>query len=419
MSTLLSHPLRVGWLLLACYTASTQAAVLTLEQSLAAAERYSAELSANQHQVNALQNMADSAMQLPDPKLKVGIENVPVQGNNARRLTREGMTMERVGIMQDYVSSSKRQRKADTLRAEASKTAAGSATIRARLQQQTAQAWLELALSQQTLKDAQALLNESERQIAAQHTGVASGSSPATNVIDARLTLLAMQDRLSEAQRDAAIAQARLTQLTGQPEASTGGTLPPFERLPAESHLLQQAIKQHPEVVQASREADVAKARSAQSEIAAIPDVGVEVYYGKRADGYEDLAGVMFTVDLPVFRSQRQDKDHAADLSRSMEANDQLTLLIRDHQAQLDTLLAQYQAAQTQWQRQQQQAIPLQQQRVALQLAQYRSGKSDLSSLLEARRALLDSRLAAGKAARELAQLWAAIRYLTPQEIAQ
>jgi len=150
--------------------------------------------------------------------------------------------------------------------------------------------------------------------------------------------------------------------------------------------------------------------------VAAIPDVGIEVSYGKRADGYEDMAGVMFTVDLPLFRSQRQDKDYAADVSRSMEANDQLTLLIRDHQAQLDTLLAQYQAAQAQWQRQQQQAIPLQQQRVALQLAQYRSGKSDLSSVLEARRALLDSRLSASKAARELAQLWAAIRYLTVQE---
>ncbi|HGM5490232.1 TPA: TolC family protein [Serratia fonticola] len=416
MSRLLSHPLRVSWLLLACWTASAQAVDLTLEQSLAAAERYSAELSANQHQVNALQNMADSAMELPDPKLKFGIENVPVQGGNARRLTREGMTMERVGIMQDYVSSTKRQRKADTLRAEANKTEASSATIRARLQQQTAQAWLELALSQQTLKDATALLKESERQIAAQHAGVASGSSPAANVIDARLTLLAMQDRLSEAQRDVTIAQARLTQLTGQQVEGIGGPLPRFERLPAESDLLRQAIKQHPEVVQASREADVAKARSAQSEVAAIPDVGIEVSYGKRADGYEDMAGVMFTVDLPLFRSQRQDKDYAADVSRSMEANDQLTLLIRDHQAQLDTLLAQYQAAQAQWQRQQQQAIPLQQQRVALQLAQYRSGKSDLSSVLEARRALLDSRLGAGKAARELAQLWAAIRYLTVQE---
>ncbi|WP_431225609.1 TolC family protein [Serratia sp. L9] len=418
MSRLLSHPLRVSWLLLACWAANTQAAGLTLEQSLAAAERYSAELSANQHQVNALQSMADSAMELPDPKLKFGIENVPVQGSNARRLTREGMTMERVGIMQDYVSSTKRQRKADTLRAEASKTEAGSATIRARLQQQTAQAWLELALSQQTLKDAQALLSESERQIAAQHAGVASGSSPAANVIDARLTLLSMQDRLSEAQRDVAIAQARLTQLTGQQVKGIRGSLPRFERLPAETGILQQAIRQHPEVVQASREADVAKARSAQSEIAAIPDVGVEVYYGKRADGYEDMAGVMFTVDLPLFRAQRQDKNYAADVSRSMEANDQLTLLIRDHQAQLDTLLAQYQAAQAQWERQQQQAIPLQQQRVTLQLAQYRSGKSDLSSVLEARRALLDSRLSAGKAARDLAQLWAAIRYLSPQETA-
>lgn len=207
-----------------------------------------------------------------------------------------------------------------------------------------------------------------------------------------------------------------MTQLTGQQVEGIGGPLPRFERLPAESNLLRQAIKQHPEVVQVSREADVAKARSAQSEVAAIPDVGIEVSYGKRADGYEDMAGVMFTVDLPLFRSQRQDKDYAADVSRSMEANDQLTLLIRDHQAQLDTLLAQYQAAQAQWQRQQQQAIPLQQQRVALQLAQYRSGKSDLSSVLEARRALLDSRLSAGKAARELAQLWAAIRYLTVQE---
>lgn len=417
MTIILSHPLRVGWLLLACWAPASLAAELTLQQSLTAAERYSAELSANRHQVNALENMADSAMQLPDPKLKFGIENVPVQGGNARRLTREGMTMGRVGIMQDYVSSTKRQRKADTLRAEASQTDAGSATIRARLQQQTAQAWLEL--SRQTLRDATALVTESERQIATQHAGVAGGDTPASGVLDARLTLLAMQDRISEAQRDVAVAQARLTQLTGQATTDTAGAMPRFERLPADSDVLRQAIKQHPEVQQASREADVARARSAQSEVAAIPDVGVEVYYGKRADDYEDLAGVMFTVDLPLFRSQRQDKDYAADVSRNMEANDRLTLLIRDHQAQLDTLLAQYQAAQAQWQRQQQQAIPLQQQRVTLLLAQYRSGKSDLSALLEARRALLDSRLSAGKAARGLAQIWAAIRYLTPQEAMQ
>ncbi len=77
----------------------------TLAEALSAAESYSAELSANDHQVNALKNRADSAMQLPDPKLKFGIENVPLGGNNASRLTREGMTMQRVGVMQDYVAA--------------------------------------------------------------------------------------------------------------------------------------------------------------------------------------------------------------------------------------------------------------------------------------------------------------------------
>lgn len=395
------------------------AADITLEQALVSAERYSAELSANQHQVNALENMASSATQLPDPKLKFGIENLPVGGNNGRRFTREGMTMQRIGIMQDYVSSDKRQRKADTLSAEARKTAAGSETILTRLQRETAQAWLDLALTEQAVTDARVLVQESEKQVALQRAGVASGGALPSSVLDARLTLSAMQDRLTTAQRDVALAQTQLTQLTGIEVQHVSGTLPKFSRLPADINVLRDAIKQHPEILLASREAEVAKARSAQSAIAAIPDVGIEVYYAKRAEEYEDMAGVMVTVDLPLFRSQRQDKDYAADVSRSMEANDQLTLLTRDHRAQLDTLLAQYHATQQLWQRQTDEVLPLQKQRVNLMMAQYQSNKSDLSSVLEARRALLDSQLNASNAARELARTWAAIRYLTPQESAR
>ncbi|MDA5544059.1 TolC family protein [Yersinia rochesterensis] len=392
------------------------AADITLEQALVSAEHYSAELSANQHQVNALENMASSATQLPDPKLKFGIENLPVGGNNGRRFTREGMTMQRIGIMQDYVSSDKRQRKADTLSAEARKTAAGSETILTRLQRETAQAWLDLALTEQAVTDARILVQESEKQIALQRAGVASGGALPSSVLDARLTLSAMQDRLTTAQRDVALAQTQLTQLTGIEVQHVSGTLPKFSRLPADITVLRDAIQQHPEILLASREAEVAKARSAQSAIAATPDVGIEVYYAKRAEEYEDMAGVMVTVDLPLFRSQRQDKDYAADVSRSMEANDQLTLLTRDHRAQLDTLLAQYRATQELWQRQTDEVLPLQKQRVNLMMAQYQANKSDLSSVLEARRALLDSQLNTSNAARELARTWAAIRYLTPQE---
>ncbi|HDL8055704.1 TolC family protein [Yersinia enterocolitica] len=429
MNHLLNHPLpvqpaavlRLGiarLLMAAAFSlpALSHAADITLDQALVCAERYSAELSANQHQVNALENMASSATQLPDPKLKFGIENLPVGGSNARRFTREGMTMQRIGIMQDYVSSDKRQRKADTLSAEARKTAAGSETIRTRLQKETAQAWLDLALTGQAASDAKVLVQESEKQIALQRAGVASGGALPSSVLDARLTLAAMQDRLTTAQRDVTLAQTQLTQLTGIEVQHVDGPLPKFSRLPADITVLRDTINQHPEILLASREAEVAKARSAQSAIAAIPDVGIEVYYAKRAEEYEDMAGVMVTVDLPLFRSQRQDKDYAADVSRTMEANDQLTLLTRNHRAQLDTLLAQYQATQQLWQRQINDVLPLQKQRVDLMMAQYQANKSDLSSVLEARRALLDSQLNTSNAARELARIWAAIRYLTPQE---
>jgi outer membrane protein TolC len=144
--------------------------------------------------------------------------------------------------------------------------------------------------------------------------------------------------------------------------------------------------------------------------------VGVEVYYGRRADDLDDMAGVMFTVDLPIFQAQRQDKDHAADQARTFEANDQLASMVRDHTAQLNILIAQYQAAQTRWLRQKDDVLPLQQQRMQLIQAQYRTGSASLTDLLSVRRSLLESQLDESRAARDLAQSWAAIRYLIPQE---
>lgn len=415
MLNLPRHP-RVTWhWLLAFMPVSAFATPVTLPQALVAAQGYSAELSASRHQINALENRADSAMQLPDPKLKFGIENLPVGGSNDQRFTREGMTMERIGIMQDYVSSSKRERKADTLRAESRQAAANGQSIRAQLQRDAAQAWMELAIGNETVKQLKALVDESQRQIGVQRGGVSSGSALPASVLDARLTLISMQDKLTEAERDVQLARTRLSQLTGIDQPEILGAIPPVSELPAEAAQAD-SISQHPEILQARREAEVAQAKSSESAIAALPDIGVEVYYGRRADNYDDLAGVMVTVDLPLFTASRQDKDHAADQSMAMESNDRLAQLIRTHQAQLTTLLAQYQAASTLWQRQKNDVVPLQQQRVSVIQAQYRAGKSSLNDVLEARRSLLDSQIAQRNAELDVARYWVALRYLAPQE---
>ncbi|WP_025245395.1 TolC family protein [Candidatus Sodalis pierantonius] len=348
-----------AWLVFALlFSTAAGAEEMGLAESLARAERYSADLSATVYQRQALENQADTANQLPDPQLKFGIENVPVGGSNDRRFSREGMTMKRVGIMQEYISQTKRDHKADAIRAEADAVSANYQRLRAQLQ----------------------------------------------------------RDTVTDARRDVVLAQARITQLTGVAQVQPTGALPRFERLPADVAVLTQGISQHLEILQARREADVAQARSAQSAVAALPDVGVEVYYAQRASGYDDMAGIMFTVDLPLFQSQRQDKDHAADRARTFEANDRLALTIRDHTAQLQALIARYEASQSRWRRQTQEVLPLQRQRIALVQAQYRSGTAGLGELLEARQALLSSELEESRAARQLAQDWAAIRYLIPEE---
>lgn len=398
-----------AWLVFALlFSTAAGAEEMGLAESLARAERYSADLSATVYQRQALENQADTANQLPDPQLKFGIENVPVGGSNDRRFSREGMTMKRVGIMQEYISQTKRDHKADAVSANYQR-------LRAQLQRDTAQAWLDLALSQRAVDSAVRLAAESEQQIGVRRAGVAAGANAAT-VLDARMALSAMRDTVTDARRDVALAQARITQLTGVAQVQPTGALPRFECLPADVAVLTQGISQHPEILQARREADVAQARSAQSAVAALPDVGVEVYYAQRASGYDDMAGIMFTVDLPLFQSQRQDKDHAADRARTFEANDRLALTIRDHTAQLQALIARYEASQNRWRRQTQEVLPLQRQRIALVQAQYRSGTAGLGELLEARQALLSSELEESRAARQLAQDWAAIRYLIPEE---
>ncbi|WP_313437630.1 TolC family protein [Atlantibacter hermannii] len=408
----------LGGGLLVLTSAAAQAAALSLEQTLDLAQRYSAELSASRNQVRAYGAMADSARQLPDPELKFGIENLPVQGSNARRFTREGMTMQRVGVMQTFVSADKRERKADTLLAQSASASAQEQVIRAQLQRDTAQAWLDLALSEKAAQAARQLLNETGRQIPVQRSGVASGSAAASSTLALQSALSAMRDNLTLAERDVSLAQTRLYQLTGETFDGIAGALPRYQRLPAEPQTLEQGVSAHPEVVLAAREADVAKARSAQSAVASKPDVGVEVYYARRAEAYGDLAGVMFTVGMPIFQSHRQDKDYAADVSRAMEANDRLSQATRDRVALVRSLVAEYQAAQTLWRRKQEEIVPLSQQRLKVVTAEYRSGQAALDAVLDARRSLLDAQLSAINAEKEMAQRWAAVRYLTVQGVA-
>jgi outer membrane protein TolC len=101
----------------------------------------------------------------------------------------------------------------------ARQTAANADVIRARLQRETAQAWLALALAQKSLRSVQTLISETSRQIDVQKAGVSSASASPSSVLDVQLALNAMKNEQDNARRDVQIAQARLLQLTGKRSA--------------------------------------------------------------------------------------------------------------------------------------------------------------------------------------------------------
>lgn len=80
---------------------------------------------------------------MPDPVLKLGIDNLPVSGPDRLSITADFMTMRRAGIMQELTRSDKRQLRAARFEREAEKTLAEKAFASASIERDTALAWLD------------------------------------------------------------------------------------------------------------------------------------------------------------------------------------------------------------------------------------------------------------------------------------
>jgi len=94
------------WLLLLLCVPAYAATInpLPLDEALRIAESRSAQLAAQKASAEAAAELVGAVGQNPDPRLIVGIENVPVEGGNAWSLTADSMTMRKVGVMQDFTS---------------------------------------------------------------------------------------------------------------------------------------------------------------------------------------------------------------------------------------------------------------------------------------------------------------------------
>ena len=116
---------------------------LTLAGAVQLAVSQSRLVDAGNLQASSSREMAVAASQLPDPVLKLGINNLPINGEDRFSLTRDFMTMRSVGVMQEFTREDKRRARTLRFEREAETAEANRSLNSISIRRSTALAWLD------------------------------------------------------------------------------------------------------------------------------------------------------------------------------------------------------------------------------------------------------------------------------------
>jgi outer membrane protein TolC len=366
---------------------------LTLSEALQLAETDQPILRAQEAGVRAAEDAKVAAGQLPDPKLQLGVINMPVTGPDAFSLTSDFMTMRMIGVAQEFPRAAKRKLKSELAAIEGQQRGLELAFTRRAIRRDVAMAWLDAFYAQRAVRIASDLERESARQIEASSVGIRAGKASAADVAAARVDLELVKDRTDQLRQVEEIARAELSRWIG---AQASRPLPeeaPELPRPGPTEEVLAHLKHHPHLAAQDRQIDLAETESKLAQLATKPDWNVEFSYNVRGSAFSDMVSVQFGIDLPIFQRNRQVRDVASKLALAERARAQRDDNLRDMEAMLRRHDAQWRLARDRAERYREIILPQARQRVDATLAAYRSGRGQLSTVLEARRAALDLRL--------------------------
>ena len=387
---------------------------LSLEEAQRRAVARSQQLAAQDSAITAAREMAVSAGQLPDPVLKLGVDNLPVNGEDAWSLTRESMTMRRIGLMQELTRSEKRELRAQRFSREADKAAVEKAATAALIQRDTALAWLDRYYAEAMGGVIAEQIGQVRREIAAAEAAYRGGRGNQADVIAAYGTLAALEDRASEFRRKAASATAMLGRWIGDGAEAPLAARPAIDAVRVDARNLEADLAHHPAIAVLSRPQDIATTEARLAEASRVPDWSVEVAYQQRGSDYSNMVSFGVSIPLPWDRGNRQDREAAAKLAAAEQARAQRDELLRAHVGEVRALLAEWSSGRERLARYERELIPLSAERSRAALAAYQGARASLTDLLLARRNETEVRLQAVQLEMETARQWAQLNFLTP-----
>lgn len=408
--------LRLAALLSATLAITAAAQPLSLPEAQRRAQERSRQLDAHDASVASSREMAHAAGQLPDPVLKLGVDNVPADGADRFSLTRDFMTMRRIGVMQEVTGSDKRSLRRERFEREAERSLAEREATAAAIQRDTALAWLDRYYLEAMATTTEDFLRASSAEVESADNAYRAGRGTQAEVFAARTALALAQDRRSEIGRRLRAAQVELARRTGGEGTQPLAQLPDMRDVRIAEEFLETHLGAHPDIVALDRQAEVAATDARLAAAARTPDWTWEAAFQVRGSAYSNMFSIGVSVPLPWDRANRQDREVASKLATVEEVRAKRDEMLRAHVAEVVAMLDEWRVGRERQARYRQEILPFSSERTTASLAAYAGGRSSLNDVLAARRAEFDMRLQALQLDLDVARTWARIKFLRPDE---
>ena len=356
---------------------------LTLDDALRISLEHQPALDAYARTAQAANEAAVAARQLPDPRLTVGVQNLPITGDPLS-FTSDDMTMRTVGIEREQVRRSRRDAAAARILAEGDVSLAEQQLLVRRIQREVMLGWIAVLEAQQKQTVLRDLIARLEARMETMEDHVSTGRATPADVVAVRAEIGSARSDLASAQGDEQVGRAALARWIGDAaDLRLDGGLP-ICRPPARADALPM-IGRHPMLAIAQRQ-NVAAERGIDVATAdRRPNWSWSAMYGQRVGNRSDMISFGVSIELPFNRSRLQDRRIAEASELAAAARDRIEDTRRDLLSQFDRALAQWSAARARLDTTTRETLPaLRAAEQALE-ARYAGGGGDLDSILVAR----------------------------------
>jgi outer membrane protein TolC len=389
---------------------------LTLEDAQRRALERSRQLAADDYSVASAREMAFAAGQLPDPVVRIGVDNLPLSGSERFTLTRDFMTMTRVGLMQELTSADKRRLRADRFEREAEKAVAQKLASATEIERDTAVAWLDRYYAEAIAAVIDEIGGQAALEVQAAEGAYRAGRGSQADIFVARSALTSFEDRASEARRKLRNAKVMLARWIGEAAELPLAGNPATDAIRVDPSALENELAHHPQIAVLIKQQEVAEAEAKIAQANKQSDWTVELAYQRRGSSYSDMISIGVSIPWQWDQKNRQDRELSAKLAMVEQARAAREEVLRMHIAETRAMINEWENGRERQARYQRELVPLASERIEATIAAYRGGKTGLSEVLAARRNEIDMRIQALQLAAETARLWAQINFLFPAD---